>query len=987
MSEITVTDKVPNSCPAQTVSSSLIRVSMSNAGDPPTSQSFTSFWFPGPSSPSTPVIGNPVANPVPTSDMGGLGNSSATNTIPSAMSQDITTMANAVPHDDFTNSLSEPQTSQQQRQDPQPIVEVSVTDPNLEGRIEPRLETRLEPRLETHLEARLEPRLESHVEPRLETRMESHIETQIDSIEARMETHVESSQVDRQGQTQTEISDGSVEACSSGAPAKYFATEDVSTLLDKKKIKVQRRRLSPSHREMIIDLVFNEKKTSREVARYMGLPQSTVMSVVQVFKKEHRIHKKTATGRKRRLTTAQEFQLFEMSQERDNISVDEIRTRFLQLYPEFGHISKTTIYRTLERGKKGLIGMDSPPERYLEPIKHYLLWAPKKRGRPKVGSSETTNSQLLLEGLEPNVSIMEESGPIDTSAVDKDISRQRRSLSIAEREMIISLFFNENRTIREVADFMHLAKSTVSSVVQVFKKEHRIQRKTSTGRKKKLSDDHEQMIMDILSQKEDITIEETRNRFLSLNPEVPNISKSTIYRIMENCQSKLRARSDMEVFVGVFVHSTDETPMIILTDMVMGVLNTKIEFMESIEELDHLKAEYGFTDSNIHYMTANQFMMPGLIDTHIHASQFPNNGVAMDLPLLEWLQTYTFPTEANFSDTLFAREVYSKVVERLLRNGTTTAAYFGTIHLEGSKILADVVHDKGQRALIGKVNMMRNCPEYYRELSVHESIKDTEEFIRYVKGIQSPLVQPIVTPRFAPTCPEDQLASLGQLAVKYGCHIQSHLGETQPECNWVKELFPWAKSYTDVYDSMRLLSEKSVMAHCIWLTDDEIYILHERGVGVSHCPNSNISIRSGLCDVRRLMNHGLKVGLGTDCSGGYSSSVLDALRHTLQVSNVLALDRDQDYQRITFKEAFRMATLGGAKVLNMEDRIGNFEIDKEFDALLIDVSAPGSAVDVFSKDTIEDKIQKFLYSGDDRNIARVYVAGHRILDLHNKNLH
>ncbi|XP_069969713.1 uncharacterized protein [Penaeus vannamei] len=925
---------------------------MSSGGEPPTSQAFTPFWIAGPGSPSTPVVGNPVANPVPSADLGSLGGPGVASNVQPTMSQDITTMANAVPHDDFTNGLPEVQAPPQPQQtgppEPQPLPEPQQPEPTLEAPLEP---------------------------------------AQVPQQQPQQQQQQQQQQPQQQPQ-QAEVSvDGNPPACSSGAPAKYFPANveetNETTIDNKMKAKVQRRRLSPSHREMIIDLVFNEKKTSREVARYMGLPQSTVMSVVQVFKKEHRIHKKTATGRKRRLTTAQEFQLFEMSQERDNISVDEIRRRFLQQYPEFGHISKTTIYRTLERGKKGLIGMDPPPERYLEPIERY--W-PKKRGRPrKAGAGSESSSMNNV--LEPSVSIMEESGPIETSAADKDISRQRRSLSIAEREMIISLFFNENRTIREVADFMHLAKSTVSSVVQVFKKEHRIQRKTSTGRKKKLSDEHEHMIMDILSQKEDITIEETRNRFLSLNPDVPNISKSTIYRIMENCQSKLRARSDMEVFVGIFVHSTEDNPLIIMPGMVMGVLNTKIEFMESLEELDHLKAEYGFTDSNIHYMTPSQFMMPGMIDTHIHASQFPNNGVAMDLPLLEWLQTYTFPTEANFSDTLFAREVYSKVVERLLRNGTTTAAYFGTIHLEGSKILADVVHDKGQRALIGKVNMMRNCPEYYREMSVQESIRDTEEFIRYVRSIQSPLVQPIVTPRFAPTCPEDQLASLGQLAAKYGCHIQSHLCETQPECNWVKELFPWAKSYTDVYDSMRLLSEKSVMAHCIWLTDDEIYTLRERGVGISHCPNSNVSIRSGLCDIRRLLNSGLKVGLGTDCSGGYCPSILDSMRQSLQVSNILALDRDQDYQRITYKEAFRMATLGGAKVLNMEDRIGNFEIDKEFDALLIDVSAPGSAIDIFSKDTVEDKVQKFIYTGDDRNIARVYVAGHRILDLHNKNLH
>ncbi|XP_045123406.1 uncharacterized protein LOC123511511 isoform X2 [Portunus trituberculatus] len=958
---------------------------MSSGGEPPTSQSFTPFWIAGPGSPSTPVVGNPVANPVPPTDLASLGGAGVASSVPSAMSQDITTMANAVPHDDFTNGLGEPsapppppesQQPQQQQQQQQQQQAAPSESPTI---------VKTQPPDPPSLEA-----------TQVQTVQVQAVQVQRAQVQATQVqvTQVQGGQVVQGsgGTTEVRVVEGTnPPACSSGAPAQFFHTTvepeatEVQETLEKKKIKVQRRRLSPSHREMIIDLVFNEKKTSREVARYMGLPQSTVMSVVQVFKKEHRIHKKTATGRKRRLTTAQEFQLFEMSQERDNISVDEIRTRFLQLFPEFGHISKTTIYRTLERGKKGLIGMDPPPERYLEPIERF--WGLKKKIKPKKvggGSDQATNHSVL----EPSVSIMEETGPIETNSQEKDIiSRQRRSLSIAEREMIISLFFNENRTIREVADFMHLAKSTVSSVVQVFKKEHRIQRKTSTGRKKKLSDEHEQMIMDILSQKEDITIEETRNRFLSLNPEVPNISKSTIYRIMENCQSKLRARSDMEVFVGAFVHSTDDSPMVVLPGMVMGVLNTKIEFMESLEELDHLKAEYGFTDSNIHYMTPGQFMMPGMIDTHIHASQFPNNGVAMDLPLLEWLQTYTFPTEANFSDTLFAREVYSKVVERLLRNGTTTAAYFGTIHLEGSKILADVVHDKGQRALIGKVNMMRNCPEYYREMSVQDSIRDTEEFIRYVRGIQSPLVQPIVTPRFAPTCPEDQLASLGQLASKYGCHIQSHLGETQPECNWVKELFPWAKSYTDVYDSMRLLSEKSVMAHCIWLGDEEIYTLRERGVGISHCPNSNIAIRSGLCDVRRLLNHGLKVGLGTDCSGGYSSSILDAIRQSLQVSNVLALDRDQDYQRISYKEAFRMATLGGAKVLNMEDRIGNFEIDKEFDALLIDVTAPGSAVDVFSKDAIDDKIQKFLYTGDDRNIARVYVAGHRILDLHNRNLH
>ncbi|KAG0724631.1 hypothetical protein GWK47_040156 [Chionoecetes opilio] len=525
-----------------------------SSGEPPTSQSFTPFWIAGPGSPSTPVVGNPVANPVAPADLASLGGGGVASSVPSAMSQDITTMANAVPHDDFTNGLSEPQApppppepqQQQQQQQVAPaesptIVKAQPPDPPLDA-------------------------------VQVQTVQVQAVQVQRGSVQASQVqvTQVQAGQVQGSGgATEVRVVEGAnPPACSSGAPAQFFhasiepVAKEVQETLDKKKIKVQRRRLSPSHREMIIDLVFNEKKTSREVARYMGLPQSTVMSVVQVFKKEHRIHKKTATGRKRRLTTAQEFQLFEMSKERDNISVDEIRTRFLQTFPDFGHISKTTIYRTLERGKKGLIGMDPPPERYLEPIERF--WGLKKKMKPKKmggGADQGANHSML----EPSVSIMEETGPIETNSQEKDIvSRQR------------SLFFNENRTIREVADFMHLAKSTVSSVVQVFKKEHRIQRKTSTGRKKKLSDEHEQMIMDILSQKEDITIEETRNRFLSLNPEVPNISKSTIYRIMENCQSKLRARSDMEVFVGSFVHSTDDAPMIVLPSMVMGVLNTKV---------------------------------------------------------------------------------------------------------------------------------------------------------------------------------------------------------------------------------------------------------------------------------------------------------------------------------------------------------------------------------------------------------------------------
>lgn len=432
----------------------------------------------------------------------------------------------------------------------------------------------------------------------------------------------------------------------------------------------------------------------------------------------------------------------------------------------------------------------------------------------------------------------------------------------------------------------------------------------------------------------------------------------------------------MQVFVGTLVHSIGETHMHI-RQAAVGVLGREIIFVEDVEKLMEMQTEYSFPDSSIVHLTASQFLMPGLVDTHVHASQFLNNGLKMDLPLLEWLQKYTFPTEASFSDVKVAQEVYPRVVDRLLRSGTTTASYFASVHLPATKILAATVADKGQRALVGKVNMMVNCPENCRESSLEESLRETEELILYIRNLQSPLVLPVVTPRFAITCPEDQLRGLGQLAAKYKCHVQSHLCESRPEIAFVKELFPKFRSYTHLYHNTGLLTDKTIMAHCVWMEDEELRLLKEAQAGVSHCPSSNLNIHSGHCDVKRLLEHGLKVGLGTDCSGGYNPSILDALRRALQVSCCKVIEQPS-HPSLTLAEAFHLATLGGAQVAGMDDRIGNFEVGKEFDAILVDVEALDSPLDIFARDDMEDKIQKFLYNGDDRNMVEVYVAGRRV---------
>ncbi|ORY05201.1 Metallo-dependent hydrolase [Basidiobolus meristosporus CBS 931.73] len=275
---------------------------------------------------------------------------------------------------------------------------------------------------------------------------------------------------------------------------------------------------------------------------------------------------------------------------------------------------------------------------------------------------------------------------------------------------------------------------------------------------------------------------------------------------------------------------------------------------------------------------SQKFLMPGLIDTHIHAPQYVFTGSGMDLQLLDWLNTFTFPRESRFNNTNYAKDAYSKVVDRVIRSGTTAASYYATIHLDASKALADIVEAKGQRAFVGKVNMDRNSPDYLIETTA-QSLKDTEAFIQYVLGKKNSRITPIVTPRFVPSCTSELMKGLSGLATKYNVPIQSHLDENLDEIAWVKELHPDQPDYTSVYDSHGLLTNRSIMAHVVYPTDAERQLLKKRGAGISHCPNSNLSLRSGIAKIRQMMTEGQKVGLGTDVSGGYSPSILNNIRN------------------------------------------------------------------------------------------------------------
>jgi guanine deaminase len=265
---------------------------------------------------------------------------------------------------------------------------------------------------------------------------------------------------------------------------------------------------------------------------------------------------------------------------------------------------------------------------------------------------------------------------------------------------------------------------------------------------------------------------------------------------------------------------------------------------------------------------------------------------------LEWLNKVTFPNEAKCQDVEYARNLYTKLVRRLLKNGTTTALYFATIHLEASKILADICDSWGQRGYIGKLNADQLSPSYYIEKSLEQSLEDTETFIQYLLTFpstthRSAIVHPVITPRFIPTCSYPLLQGLGKLAAKYDVHVQSHAAETVDQVLLVREQYPTLQRDVAIFSSVGLLRpNKTVFAHGVHLHDAEIRTLAEHKVGISACPLSNILYSRGVVPVQRYMRNGLRVGLGTDFGGGPTAGMLTSIR------GAILADRTTDFTPI-----------------------------------------------------------------------------------------
>ncbi|KAF9198410.1 hypothetical protein BGZ49_000781 [Haplosporangium sp. Z 27] len=442
---------------------------------------------------------------------------------------------------------------------------------------------------------------------------------------------------------------------------------------------------------------------------------------------------------------------------------------------------------------------------------------------------------------------------------------------------------------------------------------------------------------------------------------------------------KTFASSISKVFYGTLIHSVSIKQIEYIKQGLLFIdAQGKIAKLVKDVSQDKLESTLEGVDSDkVIRLNEDQFVIPGFIDTHIHAPQYTFCGNGHDLPLLEWLDTYTFPRESKFADKDYARKLYTKSVARSLRNGTTSACWYATIHLEACKELVDIIQEQGQRAYVGKVNMNQNSPDYLVE-TTESSVKDTRAFINYVQDVNSklnhaPLITPIITPRFAISCNSELLTELGKLAKEYDLPIQSHLCENLNEIGFTMSLFPKSANYTAVYADHGLLNERTIMAHCVHMKDEELDLMKEKNAGISHCANSNFNLKSGMADVRKMLSKDIKVGLGTDVAGGYSPSILEALRASRSCSVARNVDTT-----LLVPELFYLATVGGARVMELEDTIGNFEVGKEFDAILVNTNVDNSPVDVFDHDTIETKFEKYLFVGDDRNNEKIFVQGKEV---------
>lgn len=364
----------------------------------------------------------------------------------------------------------------------------------------------------------------------------------------------------------------------------------------------------------------------------------------------------------------------------------------------------------------------------------------------------------------------------------------------------------------------------------------------------------------------------------------------------------------------------------------------------------------------------DQLIVPGFIDTHIHFPQTEMVG-AYGEQLLEWLNTYTFPTELQFADKAYADQIAHFFVNELLKNGTTTALVFCTVHPESVDALFEAAERHQMRLIAGKVMMDRHAPEGLCD-TAETAYTDSKALIEKWHGKGRNLYA--ITPRFAPTSTPEQLEKAGQLKAEYpDVYVHTHLSENKNEIEWVKALFPEQKGYLDVYRHYGLTGSKSVFAHCVHLEDSEWDCMHQTDSAIAFCPTSNLFLGSGLFPLKKTWDKQVKVGLGTDIGAGTSFNQLQTLNEAYKVQQLQG-------DKLSAFESLYHATIGGAKALQLEDKLGNFNVGKEADFVVINLNATSlQTLRQQRAKNIEDALFALFTMGDDRNIQATYIFGQK----------
>jgi guanine deaminase len=433
--------------------------------------------------------------------------------------------------------------------------------------------------------------------------------------------------------------------------------------------------------------------------------------------------------------------------------------------------------------------------------------------------------------------------------------------------------------------------------------------------------------------------------------------------------------SEYNHYRGAIYHCTESNEVLepnYFVDGLMVVDNDSGSIIE-VGDFNQISSKWPNAKSSTHFK--DSLIMPGFIDTHVHYPQYKVIA-SYGASLIDWLNKYTFIEEQKFSDETYAAKVADLFLDELIKNGTTTAMTFCTSHKQSVDIFFTAAEKLRLRMVAGKVMMNRNAPEALCD-SVDGSYFDSKELIE--KWHNRGRMSYAVTPRFAPTSSSEQLVQAANLLEEYsdnngnkGVLLQTHLNENIDEIGWVKELFPDSKNYFDVYDNFNLSGPNSVFGHCIYNTDEEYKRIADSGSKVALCPRSNLFLGSGLFELDKLEAFGIGTALASDVGGGDSFSMFQVMNEAYKICRLNNYNLDP-------VKAFYLTTLAAAKVLDMDNRIGNFEPNKEADFIVIDLKATELIKNKLeTSDDINDILFNLMTLGDDRLIKEVYILGQNI---------